>query len=491
MSEPELVVIGAGPAGIAAAIEASARGVDTLIVDEAEEAGGQVYRKLPASFAVPDPARLGPDHAIGERLRRDLAAGAARHAFGHRVWRIASDFTIEALGPHGLRQWQPRAVVAATGAYERIVPFPGWTEPGVIGLAAATILLKSQQMLPGERHVVAGCGPLLAAVAIGILKAGGTVAAIVDLAGPGDWLAALPGLAARPDLLARGLGWLMRIRAAGVPILHRHTIVGVETGVDGITGVAVQPVTKDGAPAVASAPRLVAADSLAVGHGLVPSTEIGRVLRAEHEFRPERGGWILRCDESGRSSVAGFYACGDGTGIAGAAAAALHGRLAGLAVAADLGRIERELYEREAGAVRRDLRRARTFGAAMAKLMAPRPAMTAAIACDTIVCRCEEVTRAEIDDALAVGAVDLNQLKSWTRAGMGPCQGRMCGEAVRGLAAPRWGDQARGGSWTGRLPLRPIPIADLIGDYRYEDIVWQGNKARIDDEGRPLVRKPS
>jgi len=122
----------------------------------------------------------------------------------------------------------------------------------------------------------------------------------------------------------------------------------------------------------------------------------------------------------------------------------------------------------------------------MTRLMAPRMGMTAAIAPETVVCRCEDVTRAEIDDALATGAVDLNQLKSWTRAGMGPCQGRICGETVGALAAATLGDRVKAGAWTGRAPLRPVPVAALIGDYRYEDIVWVGNKATVDDEGRPL-----
>ena len=172
----ELVIIGAGPAGIEAAVTASRFGIATTIVDEAAQAGGQVYRPLPEGFKPIDREKLGPDFATGERLRASLAASAAVKAFGHRVWRLAPgnpDFTVEAVGPQGLAQWTPKAIIAATGAYERIVPFPGWTRPGVIGLAAATIMLKSQQVVPSGRVVVAGCGPLLAAVTVGILKGGG------------------------------------------------------------------------------------------------------------------------------------------------------------------------------------------------------------------------------------------------------------------------------------------------------------------------------
>jgi thioredoxin reductase/bacterioferritin-associated ferredoxin len=488
MADPDLIVIGAGPAGIEAAIAASSAGLNTLIVDEARQAGGQIYRSLPETFIVRDADALGPDHAAGEELRAALAASSVRVAFGHRVWRIAPGFAVEALGPEGPRQWNARAIVAATGAYERVIPFPGWTRPGVLGLAAVTILLKSQQMLPGQNVVVAGCGPLLAAVAAAIISAGGKVAAVVDLASRGEWLRALPSVAARPDLLARGARWVAAIRSAGVPILFRHTVVRVEGDARGISAIAVRKVDARGVPVAGSAERLIAADTLAVGHGLVPSTEIFRVLRAKHTFRLERGGWTVDCDPAQRTPVAGLYACGDGTGISGAAAARLEGRLAGTTAAFDLGRLDRASFENTVREIRRELRPAATCGAAMARLMALRPGLVAAISPRTIVCRCEDVTRASIDDAIETGAFDLNQIKSWTRAGMGPCQGRMCGETIGGLAAARRGSAGAAGQWTGRLPLRPVPMNAIIGEYRYEDIVWQGNKAQIDDEGRPLKR---
>jgi NADPH-dependent 2,4-dienoyl-CoA reductase/sulfur reductase-like enzyme len=488
MSDPDLVVIGAGPAGVEAALAASRAGVDTLIVDEAPHAGGQIYRALPETLVVREPSAMGPDYAAGESLRARLAGSDVRTAFGYRVWRITPSLAIEAAGPGGAQKWQPRAILAATGAYERVVPFPGWTKPGVIGLAAATILLKSQQVLPGRKIVVAGCGPLLAAVAASIIEAGGEVAALVDLASRGEWLRTLPKLASRPRLLARGLRWMATIRSAGVPIFFGHTVARVDSGEKTLTGIAIKPVGIDGALLAGAQERSIEADTLVVGHGLVPSTEISRALRAEHKFRPERGGWIVDCDPGQRTSIAGLYACGDGTGISGAAVAALEGKLAGTTVALDLKKIDQAAYASAVREIDRELRPARRFGAAMARLMAPRPGLVGAIDPQTVVCRCEDVQRASIEDAITTGAFDLNQLKSWTRAGMGPCQGRLCGETIGALASAHWGNRGAMGQWTGRLPLRPVPMEAIIGDYRYEDIVWQGNKAQIDDEGRPLKR---
>lgn len=278
------------------------------------------------------------------------------------------------------------------------------------------------------------------------------------------------------------------IRSAGVPIFFGHTVARVDSGEKTLTGIAIKPVGIDGALLAGAQERSIEADTLVVGHGLVPSTEISRALRAEHKFRPERGGWIVDCDPGQRTSIAGLYACGDGTGISGAAVAALEGKLAGTTVALDLKKIDQAAYASAVREIDRELRPARRFGAAMARLMAPRPGLVGAIDPQTVVCRCEDVQRASIEDAITTGAFDLNQLKSWTRAGMGPCQGRLCGETIGALASAHWGNRGAMGQWTGRLPLRPVPMEAIIGDYRYEDIVWQGNKAQIDDEGRPLKR---
>jgi len=488
MQQLQLIVLGAGPAGMQAAITASRNGVDTLIIDQAQKAGGQVYRPLPTSHAPGPDLQHDNDFAAGERLRQELADSPARVAFGHTVWRISPGFEIEAVGAESSKIWRSQAVIAATGAYERCVPFKGWTQPGVIGLAAATIMLKSQQMLPGRRVVVAGCGPLLAAVAASILKGGGKIAAIVDLASRSEWLAALPSLLVHPELLVRGSQWIAAIRSAGVPILNRHTVVEAIGDDNGLSAVLVMPASADGTPIAGAAPLRLEADCLAIGHGLVPSTDVTRSLRARHVYQPDRGGWIAECDDSHRTSVDRLYVCGDGAGIRGAVSAALQGQIAGLAAARDLGHIGKNIHDERVAPLRAKLRHAERFGSAVARLMRLRPAMMSVIAADTIVCRCEDIVRSEIDEALNVGAANLNQIKAWTRAGMGPCQGRVCGETISSLCAERMGGKERVGLWTGRLPLRPVPMRAVIGDYRYEDIVWGGNKTALDDEGRLLKR---
>jgi bacterioferritin-associated ferredoxin len=211
-------------------------------------------------------------------------------------------------------------------------------------------------------------------------------------------------------------------------------------------------------------------DALCIGHGLVPATEATRCFRAEHRYAPEDGGWVPVLDADRRTSIPRLYVAGDGGGVRGAAAAPAAGRLAALAALCDLGRISAPEHAQARKAPAGGFRRAARGGAAMARLMALRPELVAAIPAETVICRCEGVTRGEIEGALADGATEMNQLKQFTRCGMGPCQGRVCGEAAAELVAAQVGGRERAGFATGRLPLRPVPMEALLGDFDYADI---------------------
>jgi NADPH-dependent 2,4-dienoyl-CoA reductase/sulfur reductase-like enzyme len=468
----DLLVIGAGPAGARAALRAQACGLGVLLVDENPDAGGQVWRPLPAAFSRISGIAPTEEARQGDALRAELRRAGVPCLFGHKVWNIGTGFRTDLVGPHGVLSIQPRALLAATGTTERVVPFPGWTLPGVIGLAAATLLLKSQNMLPGRRTLVAGSGPLLLAVANGILKAGGEVACVVDLAGRGEWLRALPSLYGRPDLMWQGAKWQLQLRAAGVPLLYRHGIEAVEEaeGAKSAFRVHASPVDATGRPVAGAVARSFDADAVAVGHGLVPGTEITRLLRARHRYAIELGGWIAETDAAGRTSVPGLYVAGDGAGISGAAAAGIHGELAALACARDLGVLDATACDEASNTLLAQWRGSARFGQAMARLMALRDGAVAGIAPDTVVCRCEDVTRAEIDAAAREGARDMNQLKAWTRCGMGPCQGRTCGDVAGQLLSAHVGTREAAGCFTARAPLRPVSLAEVAGDYTYADI---------------------
>jgi NADPH-dependent 2,4-dienoyl-CoA reductase/sulfur reductase-like enzyme len=461
----DVTVLGAGPAGAAAAIEAAALGLRVVLLDEQAIAGGQVYRAVPGIR----PAHADRDRAEGDRLRKGLADANVDRCFGHRVWhveRVGKEWQVHALGPDGPRTVHSAALIVATGAQERHVPFAGWERPGVIGLAAATILLKAQRILPGRNVVVAGTGPLLLVAAKAIVEGGGRVAAIVDANPRSAWFAHAADLLSRPDLLARGIGWVRKLRSDGVPILHGYLLRAVEGDVPSLRATAV-PVDRAGHARAGAAMAEFACDAVCCGFGLMPATDVTRLAGASHAYDPARGGWHVIVDVDQRCDVPGLYAAGDGAGVVGAAAAPLQGRIAALAAARDLGRIDART--RGARAAKRALARTARFGLAMTQIANVGNGTVASIPADVIVCGCERLARAALDEAIDDGCATINDLKAATRCGMGSCGGRLCEDTAARLIALRTGrTRADIGQATGRPPLRPVDLDALAGGFDYD-----------------------
>jgi len=461
----DVAVLGAGPAGAAAAIEASALGLRVALLDEQPIAGGQVYRAVPGIA----PVRADRDRAEGDRLRSTVADANIERHFCHRVWhveRVDDEWRVHALGPEGPRTVHAAALIVATGAQERHVPFAGWERPGVIGLAAATVLIKAQRILPGRNVVVAGVGPLLLVVAKAIIEGGGRVAAIVDANARGDWFAHARDLVSRPDLVARGIGWIRTMRSHGVPMLHGHILRTVDGDTRSLRAVAA-PIGRDGHPHAEVASTELLCDAVCCGFGLMPATDVTRLAGAAHAFDPARGGWHVIVDADQRCDLPGLYAAGDGAGVTGAAAAPLQGRIAASAVARDLGRMDANA--RGARGKKRGSVRAARFGTAMTQLASVGDGAIASIPADVIVCQCERLSRRVLDGAIDDGCATINDLKSATRCGMGPCGGRLCEDTAARLIAIRTGRTRTDiGQATGRPPLRPVDLDALAGTFDYD-----------------------
>jgi NADPH-dependent 2,4-dienoyl-CoA reductase/sulfur reductase-like enzyme len=444
MTEFDVIVVGAGPAGVQAALAAASAGLETALFEE------------------------NPD--VDAALRRQPGASKIHCFFSHVVWSVAGAYRIDALGPQGPMHCTSRALIVASGATERIVPFEGWTTPGVIGLGTAAKLLSSGESLHGRSFLVAGCGPWLAAVAAKIIEGGGHVDAVIDLAGHTDSARALLGLAARPAELVQRLKWWRTIRRGGTARYDRHTMVSAEKRGERLRATWAQCDSAGRAVDTPGVSKLV--DCIIVGHGFIPASDITRLLRARHRYSAEAGGWVAVADEDGRTSRALLYVAGDAAGIAGRDTAANHGGLVGLVCAFDLAASQSAQLAPRIDSARRRYRRRARVGRVMANMMALRPAMVDGIALQTIVCRCESVKRVEIDAACDAGARDVNQLKAWTRCGMGHCQGRICGDVAGELLVRRMPGASREsvGVFTARSPLRPVTIGALTGDFEYRDI---------------------
>ncbi|MFF4896730.1 NAD(P)/FAD-dependent oxidoreductase [Streptomyces sp. NPDC001068] len=470
---PRLAVIGAGPAGLAAAVAAASDGVHVTLVDSGTRAGGQFYRRPAAELRARRPQALHHRWRTWERLRDGLEAqvraGTVRHLTDHHVWfveRLDGGFAVHALlGP---AQREPVAVPAdavllATGGYEKVLPFPGWTLPGVVTAGGAQAMLKGSLVVPGRTAVVAGTGPLLLPVATGLAAAGVEVAALVEAADPRAFVRRDPkafvrgarALAAEPGKVFEGARYAAGLLRHRVRTLVGHTVVEAH-GTGRLEAVTVAALDRTGRVRPGTE-RRIACDTLAVGHGMLPHTDLAGTLGCRLD------GPAVHVDDEQRTDVPGVWAAGETTGIGGAALSLAEGRVAGRSAAARLRGAEPD--PRAWAAAARSRTRSREFFAVLDTVCVPPARWAEQVTDDTVVCRCEEVTGGAIREAVAeLGAGDARTVKLLTRAGMGWCQGRVCGPAVAGLAGCELDAT--------RMPFaRPVPLGVLAaaGEREPED----------------------
>ncbi|MDO8320351.1 FAD-dependent oxidoreductase [Rhodoferax sp.] len=449
----DLVIIGAGPAGMSAALTAASIGMKTVLLDEQPRAGGQIYRNVTAV----DPkvaTLLGPDYTHGRTLADRLQRSGVEVHYGAMVWDVARDLTVSV--QHDGKSFQLRApqLIAATGAMERASPMPGWTLPGVLNAGAAQIALKSAGAVPSGPVLLVGGGPLLLLVACQLLEAGATVAGIVETS-PGDNRGAamnhVMGAISTPTYLAKGLRMIWRLRKAGVPWFTQATQLRID-GRERVEGVSFIANGQQ---------RHIDCSVVLLHHGVVPNTQISRLMRVAHTWDSNQLAWRPNVDEWGETSLAGFRIAGDGASITGAIAAEASGEIAAIGAAHALQRINDSERGQRATRARTALARQLRIRPFLEALYRP-PQWINVPADETIVCRCEEVTAGRVREMARLGCQGPNQTKFFSRCGMGPCQGRMCGLAVTQVLADELGklpDQV--GAYHIRTPLKPIPLASL------------------------------
>ncbi len=442
---PRVAIVGAGPAGMAAAGVLVGHGLRPLLLDEGTEPGGQVWRR------VADDARvellLGPEAPKYHRIHATFAA--LRDHVDYRpetlAWAVSDQELHLAAGGRAATE-RFDALILATGATDRLLPVPGWTTPGVYALGGAQALLKGQNCAIGRRVVFCGSSPLLYLAAAQYAAAGVDVAGVLDTTPFRSKLAAVPWLLGGLPTLRRGFSYLAALRRRGIPIVHGVRSCRVLGG-SHVEGIAF---TAPGRPEAT-----LACEAVALGFGLRPETQLAELAGASLRFDPVFRQWFPQTDADGRCGGA-VYAAGDGCAIGGADAAEISGALAAHAVLADAGRT---MPSREIAALRRRLERHLHFQRSMAVAFAWPAHWMADIADDVPLCRCEVVTAGDIRRALHrdIGPRELNRSKAITRCGMGRCQGRFCGAAAAELVAAELGlPLDRVGRLRAQAPVKPL-----------------------------------
>lgn len=453
----DVIVIGAGPAGMSAAIAASDFGLKTVLLDEQPNPGGQIYRNVAKRNDRIDEI-LGPDYVYGRQIVDELAKSSVELCLSSTVWDITRDFKVRALRNGQALQFRAPQLIVASGALERPSPLPGWTLPGVLNAGAAQIAMKSGASIPQGQVVLAGGGPLLLLVACQLLDAGAKVAAIVETSPASNIGHALPfmmGAIRSPRLLAKGLAMTLRLKKSGIPWYKAAEGLRVEG--------------KERAEALSftagDRTHRLDADVVLLHHGVIPNTQISRLLHADHDWNAAQVAWQPRLDRFRETSVAGLRIAGDGGGIAGARAAEASGRLAAIGAAHALGRLDDRERKRLSGPEYRDLEAQLRIRPFLDALYRP-PKWLLAPEGETIVCRCEETTADDIRKSVKLGSTGPNQTKFYNRCGMGPCQGRMCGPTVTQILTDELSvNPSEVGSYQVRSPLKPITLQQMASLY--------------------------
>ncbi len=469
VEEPELLIIGGGPAGLSAARAAALAGCGVTLIDERRHLGGQYFKQLAPSHSFTAVEAMDRQFEAGRDLIAEVRRLGVTIHEKSLVWGAFPEREIYALLDDRAAVFKPQTLIIAAGAYERAVAFPGWTLPGVMSTGAAQTLLRSHRVAAGARIVVGGNGPLNFQVAAELIDAEANVVALVEAASrPGLRAApaALNGFRHAPDLMIDGASYLRRLRRGGVDIYYRHAVIEAH-GNDRVEEVTIAPLDAAGMP-VAALQRKIAADTVCVGSGFLPSNEAARLLGCRHNYDPARASLVVEKDGDCQTTVPRVYVAGDCGGMGGARIAVEEGYIAACHAAQTLGR---ELPNGLVAELRRRRRRLgsdRRFQSALWRLFkAPQLHLQLATK-DTFICRCEEVTLGMVQGVISGGCSSVGAVKRVTRAGMGRCQGRYCSLPIARLVAETTGESLGEMSFFApRPPIKPVPIAAIaheIGD---------------------------
>ena len=458
----ELLVVGGGIGGMSAAAVAAEAGTSVILLDERTQPGGQFCKQPTPVHALSKEAVSDVQVRMGKKLIERITNAGVEIITEAQVWASFPQRDVLAVCNGRTRFFRPDRLIVATGAYERGLPLPGWTLPGVMTTGAAQTLLRTYRVIPGERILIAGNGPFNLQVALELAKAGATIVAIAE-SSPRPGLRSLAALydmyRGSRQLLFDGVRYTQNLQRRKIPLLYGHNLKSVEQINGGLQAQLVSSTNRITRPAGS-----FDVDVVCMGYGLLPSNVLLRALGCTHYYDQSRRQLVVERSANFETTVSRVYAVGDCAGLGGAYAAGEEGVLAGLHAAASFGYQPQQKLLKEGSTSSIKLAQHRRFQSGLWRLFSAPKTNTDLAKPETEVCRCESVTLSQIHNAIQSGCGSIAEVKRQTRAGMGRCQGRYCGPVLAELLADKFRcpvDENK--FFAPRVPIIPVRIGDIAG----------------------------
>ncbi|MCP4220933.1 MAG: NAD(P)/FAD-dependent oxidoreductase [bacterium] len=457
-----IVIVGSGFSGIAAANILAGHGLSILLMDENLHIGGQLLRKIPDQLG--EYSSYTPDYTkkIGFNFIKSLKEKKLEILNRASLVGIYDDKKL-------MVETREKEVFAieydtllfATGARERFYPFKGWTLPGVYSAGMVQVMMKSSGILPARNIVIGGSGLFLFSVAHEFLKNKGKVAAVLEQTGMMDKVKLIPTLLHQLSKAVEGGKYLSRIYLSGTPVRYRKKIIEAR-GNGCLEELVVGKVDGNG-KLVTGSEKIYKTEALGLGYGFVPNVEGPQLAGCQLEYSVGKGGWVVKVEDNLTTSVADILAAGEITGVGGAFKSITEGQIAAYTILNQLGKLENSEYNTVMKKLTTKRKHQLQFTEYFNSLYRPPVNALLEVPDETVVCRCESVTMGDIKQSVALGCTDANSLKMGVRTAMGNCQGRTCGPIIYDIMSCLTQKQPENaGTFSARPPLKPLSIGSLL-----------------------------
>lgn len=459
----KITIIGAGPAGLSAAIQLARFDVSSTIVDENPNIGGAVF-KQPDKGLETSPFRNEKTYVRARELFSAFENYQPSHIDLQLESEVLGDLPLTnelvILQKEEVKRVANQPLIICTGCYERAQPFPGWTLPGIMSVGGIQLQAKCGGVKPGNRVALIGTGPLLMVAAKQLHMAGANVVAVVEAGKRREVAGKVSKLFSNTKLLLEGVSYMAYLKKHKIPFYYGHGIVSA-SGNNTLKEVVIAPYDSEWKPIKAKAFSLEV-DAVGIGYGYVPRTQLTQMLKCTHKYDRNLGGFFPEVDDWQRTSKEGIYTAGDNSGIYGSEVAMYQGKVAALAYLVDIGRISTEEAEKLVTPLRKEMAKLKKFQRALDGFSGLKTGLATLPEADTIICRCEHVKREAIDEAIEAGVEDITALKIRTRVGMGDCQGKMCGSFCNEYLAHHLKHSPEEVGWLNpRFPMAPLPFDSI------------------------------